>query len=79
MCKATAGKLNLAFVAGGAVLRVDVIHRDFKHVVAADADAMNFHRSLVSRLFTGRVVGVCGLLLFGHGRILAQAYSSGTS
>src|SRR5271168_1826667 len=34
----------LAFVAGGAVLCVDVVHRHFEHVVAADADAVNFHR-----------------------------------
>jgi hypothetical protein len=44
---------TLAFVASRAVLRVDVIHRDFEHVVAANADAMDFHRSLVSRPFTG--------------------------
>jgi hypothetical protein len=33
----------LALMAGRAVLRVDVIHRHFEHVVAADADAMNFY------------------------------------
>lgn len=32
---------RLAFVAGGAMLGVDVVHGDFEHVVAADADAMD--------------------------------------
>jgi hypothetical protein len=53
MCKAGAGKPALAFVAGRAVLRVDVIHCDFEHVVAADADAMDLYRGLVARAFTG--------------------------
>jgi hypothetical protein len=53
MRKVGAGKAALAFVAGGAMLRVDVIHRDFEHVVAADADAMDFYGRLVTRPLTG--------------------------
>jgi hypothetical protein len=56
------------------VFRVDVIHRNFKHIVAADADAMDFRRGLVTRPFRARVVCVAGLLLFAHGRILSHTF-----
>jgi hypothetical protein len=79
MCKAGAGKAALAFVAGGAVLRVDVIHCDFEHVVAADADAMDLYGRLLTRPFTGRLIRVGGLLLFAHAQILAHRCSSGAS
>jgi hypothetical protein len=37
-----AGQIHLFFAADGAVLQVVVLHRYLEHVVAADADAMNF-------------------------------------
>jgi hypothetical protein len=56
------------------VFRVDMIHRNFKHIVAADADAMDFRRGLLTQPFRARVIRVAGLLLFAHGRILSHSF-----
>lgn len=61
----------LAFVAGGAVLGVDVVHGDFEHIVAADADAVDFYGGFFSGLGGGGVFGVLSLLWFAHGGILS--------
>jgi hypothetical protein len=55
--------LALAFMAGRAVLRFVIIHRHFKHVVASDANAMNFRpvpgRRVMSRGLSRRSGGRC--------------------
>jgi len=62
----------LAFMAGGAVLGVDVIHGDFKHIVAADADAMDFHRRFLAGLGRGGI-GMLSFLCLAHGGILSRS------
>jgi hypothetical protein len=69
-------------MAYGAVLGVDVLQRHLEHVVAADANAMNFRLRFVTRRW---LFGFAARLRFGHGRILtclemlslAQIASSG--
>jgi hypothetical protein len=56
------------------MFRVDMIHRNFKHIVAADADAMDFRRGLVTQLIRARVICVAGWLRFAHGRILSHSF-----
>jgi hypothetical protein len=51
------------------VLRFEMIHRHFEHIVAADANAMNFRPGLaVGGLFVFFFRGMC----LAHGRILAR-------
>jgi hypothetical protein len=73
----TAEREILAFVAGGAVLGFEVFHRHFEHVVAADADTMNFRGRLLSRLRFRGVAGVRSLARFRHKRILARTGKAG--
>jgi hypothetical protein len=49
-------------VAGGAVLGFVILHRDFEHVVATDADAMDLLRvqAELGLFVTVRVVSVTG-------------------
>jgi hypothetical protein len=61
----------LAFVARGAMLGVDVVHGDFEHIVAADADAVDFYGRLFAGL-GGGVLGILSLLSFAHGGILPR-------
>jgi hypothetical protein len=61
----------LAFVADGAVLGFVIFHGDFEHVVAANADAVDFGWGLGARFGFGGVGRMFGVLRFGHGRILA--------
>jgi tyrosine-protein phosphatase YwqE len=49
----------------------DVVHRDLKHVIAADAHAVDLRGRFVMRRFTDRVIRVRGLL-FAHIPILSQ-------
>jgi hypothetical protein len=63
--------VQLAFVADGAVLGFVIFHGDFEHVVAADADAVDFGWRFGAGFSFGGVGGVVGVLRFGHGRILA--------
>jgi hypothetical protein len=65
------GRWRLRFVAGGAVLGFVIIHRDFKHVVAADADTVDFRARLLARFRLRSVLGVLALLRLAHGSILA--------
>jgi hypothetical protein len=44
-------KEALAFVAGGTMLRVDVVHRDFEHVIAANAHSVDLWGRFVVRRF----------------------------
>lgn len=74
---APAARDELALVAGRAMLRVDVVHRDFEHVVAADTDAMDFHRGLVVRAGPRGLGRLLGLLRFAHGGILARSREAG--
>jgi hypothetical protein len=71
---------DLCFVAGGAVLGFVIVHGDFEHVVAADADAVDLGAGF--RVMGGRTrmmerrIRVPGwlrglLMRFGHERILA--------
>ncbi|MGH9713964.1 MAG: hypothetical protein ACRD5M_11770 [Candidatus Acidiferrales bacterium] len=60
---------KLALVTGGAVFCVYVVHGDFEHVVATDADAMDFDGRFLT-WFGGGVIGVLGLLCLVHGGIL---------
>jgi hypothetical protein len=71
----TAEREILAFVAGGAVLGFEVFHRHFEHVVAADADTMNFRRRFLARLRFRGVAGVRSLVR--HKRILARTGKAG--
>ena len=57
-------------MAGRAVLGFVVFHRDFEHVVAADADTMDFRRRILARLGWRRLV--VSLVRFRHGWILAR-------
>ena len=73
------GSRALALMASGAVLRFVVFHRDFEHVVAADADAMNpgagagcLMSARVPRIRWRRRLGLC-LRRFAHIRILARS------
>jgi hypothetical protein len=67
----------LAFVAGGAVLGFEIFHRYFEHVVAADADTMNFSRLFLARFGFWGVAGVRSLVRFRHQRILARTGKAG--
>jgi hypothetical protein len=60
----------LTFVADRAVLGFVVLDGDFEHVVAADADAMDFRGRLAAEFGFGCVRGL-SLLGFAHERILA--------
>jgi len=51
---------------------VNMIHGDFEHIVAADADAMNQYGRFFPR-FCGRVVRVLRLLRLGHDGILSRS------
>lgn len=64
---------ELALVAGGAVLGVNVIHGDFKHVVATDADTMDFHGRVFAGFWRGGVISGLGLLCLAHGGILPRS------
>lgn len=55
------------------MLGVDVVHCDFEHVVAADADAVNFHRGLFRRFRGARWLRVLRLLRIAHKQILTRA------
>jgi hypothetical protein len=55
----------------GAVLGFVIVHRDFKHVVATDADTVDFRARFLARLRLCFVAGVLALLCFTHGPILA--------
>jgi hypothetical protein len=63
-------KETLAFVAGGTMLRVDVVHCDFEHVIAANTHSVDLWGRFVVRRFIARVIRV-GLLSFAHIAILA--------
>src|SRR5579863_4031123 len=69
--------VRLAFVAGGAVLGFVIFHGYFEHVVAADADAVDFGWGFSAGFGFGGVRGVIGVLRFGHGRILARRAAEG--
>lgn len=62
----------LALVADGAVFRFEVFHRDLEHVVAADADTMNFHERLFAWLGFRGMAGGMSLVRFSHGQILTR-------
>jgi hypothetical protein len=62
---------GLAFVANGAMLGFVILHGDFKHIVAADTDAMNFRR-LAACVGFPRVIGRGGCVRLAHGRILTR-------
>ncbi len=55
------------------MLGVNLIHRDFEHVVAADAHAMNLYGSLVAGLRFLVTMRLVDVLCLTHGRILTQA------
>ncbi|MGC2065522.1 MAG: hypothetical protein WA641_04745, partial [Candidatus Acidiferrales bacterium] len=59
---------QLTLVADGAVLGFVIFHGYFEHVVAADADAVDFGWRFSAGFGFGGVVRV---LWLGHGRILA--------
>jgi hypothetical protein len=54
------------------MLCVDLIHRHFEHIVTADADAMNLHRSLLAWLRLFLTVRLMDVLCMTHGRILTR-------
>jgi hypothetical protein len=61
----------LTLMANGAVLRFVILHRDLKHIVAANADPMDFQRLLP------RIVFSCGFTMLScmriaHWRILTR-------
>jgi hypothetical protein len=72
-----------SLVADGAVLRFVVVHRNFEHVVAADADPVDFGRRLFAGLqwqivaASDSLVRDSGSLHFGHSRILARGTEPG--
>jgi hypothetical protein len=49
--------LRLGLVAGGAVLGFVVIHGHLKHVVASDANSMDFHGRFLAGPGRGRMRG----------------------
>ncbi len=61
---------HLALMADRTVLGLVIVHGDFKHVVAANADAMDLRWRFVSRLGLGGMRGVRAMLWFVHARIL---------
>ena len=65
-------------MASGAVLGFEVFHRDFEHVVAADADTMNFRGRFLAGLGFRGVAGVGSLVRFRHERILTRTGKAGT-
>jgi hypothetical protein len=48
------------------VFRIDVVHRHFKHVVAADADAVDFHGGFFAGLRRTGMLRMFTLLRFAH-------------
>ena len=54
------------------MLGVNLIHGDFEHIVATNADTMDFHRGLFAGL-GGGVFGVVSLLSFAHRGILSRS------
>jgi hypothetical protein len=67
---------RLRFVTSGAVLGFVVVHRDFEHVVATDANAMDFRARFFAGLRFRAVPGVFALLRFAHRPILARRASA---
>ena len=62
--------LNL--MAGGTMLGFVIVHGDFKHVVAADANAMDLHRWFFARLHFARMLGMRHWVCLSHKRILTR-------
>ena len=59
-------------MAGGAVLGVNVVHGDFEHIVATDADAMDFNGRLFAGFGSTGGTGMLSLLGLAHGGILSR-------
>jgi hypothetical protein len=53
------------------MLGVNVVHGDFEHIVATDADAMNFNGRLFAGFGGAGGIGMLSLLGLAHGGILS--------
>ncbi len=58
-------------MANGAVLRFVILHRDLKHIVASDANAMDFQR-LLARVFFPPGFTLLTCMRIAHWQILAR-------